>query len=613
MKSLEKDINDGGGAGMSRAAKKRAKKKKKQSSTNVMPEAKRLVPENGNGAKAPSNKKQKRVEDRNNKNKNEVVSSSLRNFDKSSCSTLPTDLPLSEILLMKDCKDKDVLKKLKCMTITQRASFLFEAILAPITLEDFYNNYFEKKPLLISSESAGNKYRYKGLLSLESIVAITKKHTMYYGRDLNVTKYRKGEDGIKRRVTLDKLADDDDQENGTFGRGIRVENSELWSNYKSGCTIRLLCPHKYNDSIQSLLSMLEIEWGCMAGANAYLTPKSSQGFSPHYDDIDAFCLQLQGSKRWKVYNPIMKLPRTSSEDFTSEDLEGMKPALDVTLNEGDLLYMPRGWIHEACTLKDQNQHSLHLTISTMQQWAWVDLMEIAMPEALNAAAKNEDSTSLREGLPQGFMDYMGVMYEDLKDDKIPDSLKVCVDEARVGNNKQNLRALLKENFKAEAKKRIMEVAETACEMLDATCDEMAKRYLSERQPPALTANEVALVSQGDVTADEKSILPNTKCRLIRPGIGRLVIDDDKAVVYHCVDNSREYHQTPISPMEFEMDDAAALEQLITTVEPDWIFVNDLFHDSIEDKIQIVQALYDEGIIALKEYGKDENEHEAVAE
>jgi lysine-specific demethylase/histidyl-hydroxylase NO66 len=116
-----------------------------------------------------------------------------------------------------------------------------------------------------------------------------------------------------------------------------------------------------------------------------------------------------------------------------------------------------------------------------------------------------------------------------------------------------------------------------------------------------------------VTADEKSILPNTKCRLIRPGIGRLVIDDDKAVVYHCVDNSREYHQTPISPMEFEMDDAAALEQLITTVEPDWIFVNDLFHDSIEDKIQIVQALYDEGIIALKEYGKDENEHEAVAE
>lgn len=249
----------------------------------------------------------------------------------------------------------------------------------------------------------------------------------------------------------------------------------------------------------------------------------------------------------------------------------------------------------------------------MQQWAWVDLMEIAMPEALNAAAKNEDSTSLREGLPQGFMDYMGVMYEDLKDDKIPDSLKVCVDEARVGNNKQNLRALLKENFKAEAKKRIMEVAETACEMLDATCDEMAKRYLSERQPPALTANEVALVSQGDVTADEKSILPNTKCRLIRPGIGRLVIDDDKAVVYHCVDNSREYHQTPISPMEFEMDDAAALEQLITTVEPDWIFVNDLFHDSIEDKIQIVQALYDEGIIALKEYGKDENEHEAVAE
>lgn len=145
----------------------------------------------------------------------------------------------------------------------------------------------------------------------------------------------------------------------------------------------------------------------------------------------------------------------------------------------------------------------------------------------------------------------------------------------------------------------MEVAKTACEMLDVSCDEMAKRFLSERQPPALTVCEAALVSQGDETADEKIILPNTLCRLVRPGVGRLVVENDKAVIYHCFDNSREYQQNPISPLEFEMDDAAALEQLMTTIEPDWIHVNDLFHDSIEDKIQLVQALYDENIIALR--------------
>ena len=35
-----------------------------------------------------------------------------------------------------------------------------------------------------------------------------------------------------------------------------------------------------------------------AGANVYLTPAGCQGFSPHYDDINAFVLQLEGEKRW---------------------------------------------------------------------------------------------------------------------------------------------------------------------------------------------------------------------------------------------------------------------------------------------------------------------------
>lgn len=48
-----------------------------------------------------------------------------------------------------------------------------------------------------------------------------------------------------------------------------------------------------------------------------------------------------------------------------------------------------------------------------------------------------------------------------------------------------------------------------------------------------------------------------------------------------------------------MDDGPAIEQLLTTIEPHWIFVNDLFHDSIEDKIAIAQSLYDEGILAVK--------------
>ena len=227
-------------------------------------------------------------------------------------------------------------------------------------------------------------------------------------------------------------------------------------------------------------------------------------------------------------------------------------------------------------------------------------MDIVVPEALVAASESESSTSLREGLPQGFVGYMGVQYEETNNDNLPESLKQDAMTEKSNNSKTKIRSLLREEFKKEAKKRIMEVAKTACEMLDASCDELGKRFLQDRQPPALTKQEAMSTSKGDLTADENPILPNTMCRLVRPGIARLVIEDEKAVIYHCGDNSREYHGNPISPLEFEMDDGPALEQLLTTEEPHWIFVNDLFHDTIEDKIQITQALYDEGIIAMKQ-------------
>ena len=136
-------------------------------------------------------------------------------------------------------------------------------------------------------------------------------------------------------------------------------------------------------------------------------------------------------------------------------------------------------------------------------------------------------------------------------------------------------------------------------MLDAACDQMGKRFLSDRLPPALNVKELAGTSQDADAEEDKDIVPGTLCRLARPGIARLVLEDDKAVVYHCMENSRVFHGKPLSPMEFETDDGAALEQLVTTVEPNWIRVNDLFHDTIEDKVAIAQSLFDEGILAVQ--------------
>lgn len=144
-------------------------------------------------------------------------------------------------------------------------------------------------------------------------------------------------------------------------------------------------------------------------------------------------------------------------------------------------------------------------------------------------------------------------------------------------------------------------------MIDASCDQLGKRFLSDRQPPSLTDTELKKTNQVD--GKDEEILPNTLCRLVRPGIARLVLEEDKAVVYHCADNSRVFQGNPISPLEFEMDDGPALEQLLTTTEPEWIMVNDLMHDTIEDKVGVAGSLYDEGILAIHNPSEDDEGEE----
>jgi lysine-specific demethylase/histidyl-hydroxylase NO66 len=66
-------------------------------------------------------------------------------------------------------------------------------------------------------------------------------------------------------------------------------------------------------------STLQEFLGSMVGANMYLTPPGTQGFAPHYDDVEVFILQLEGKKRWRLYEPRTaqeKLPRFSSANFS---------------------------------------------------------------------------------------------------------------------------------------------------------------------------------------------------------------------------------------------------------------------------------------------------------
>lgn len=565
----------------------------------------------------------------------------------------------------------DPLQIIPDVNTEHRARILLGSLLFPsgVTVDEFYEKYWGKLPLLASFDQHEDERdsdaiirhvtRLDGFLNRKIIDDIIQKNKLRYGLDLNVTRYTDAMgNGVWRRITLDPppkkrskmnggknaTSSNDDDDGGDDVECIVANPNDIWTNVDtSHCTLRLLRPHEHNDNIHAMLSLLESEFGCQVGSNAYLTPLNSQGFAPHYDDVDVLILQLEGYKRWRVYAPFSKretLPRESSRDYTEKEVEemGNGELMDIVLGPGDVLYLPRGWVHQAETVRAPSRlkskmkvvadgHSLHLTVSAMQNWCWADYLDILMPDALESAAASDKSISLREGLPRNFLGYMGTMHQvddEENDDEgstLPEGLKQAMDaqaklspddkriveeEIMINESRARQRILVcRKKFKEEARKRIMRVCKQALSMLDDACDQIGKRFLSERLPPALLKPERCLTKEGmsgDVNFFSQhnvstKIWPNTLCRIVRPNIARLVVEDGKAVLYHCLDNSRVFRGTPLSPMAFEIDDGPALEQLLTTVEPHWIMVKDLIHGDIEDKMEIAQALLNEGILA----------------
>ena len=102
-------------------------------------------------------------------------------------------------------------------------------------------------------------------------------------------------------------------------------------------------------------------------ANCYLTPPNSQAVPPHADDRDVLVIQVVGSKQWEVFKTVpVPYPYTNEQvgkdgiPVPSDVLEG-EMEICTTLQPGDVLYMPRGYVHQAHTCDDDM--SFHITVA----------------------------------------------------------------------------------------------------------------------------------------------------------------------------------------------------------------------------------------------------------
>ena len=148
--------------------------------------------------------------------------------------------------------------------------------------------------------------------------------------------------------------------------------------------------------VAALSRACEERFGCLVNVNAYLTPDGSQGLGAHYDTQDGLILQIEGAKLWKLYGSARELPLPDDDTDISDTLNN-SVAREIRLNPGDLLYIPRGFVHEAITLAES---SLHLTV-TVNDVRWGTLVEASLGSALRAASAEE--IEFRRSLPKEWL------------------------------------------------------------------------------------------------------------------------------------------------------------------------------------------------------------------
>lgn len=179
-----------------------------------------------------------------------------------------------------------------------------------------------------------------------------------------------------------------------------IYNGSLFSAYLDGCSVVINHADRLSPCIAALCDDLQLSFP-HAYANTYLTPPNSQAVPPHADDRDVLVLQVLGSKTWKVYQKIPVPYPYPHEQVGKAGLDVPEAVtqgevlIEVVLKPGDVLYMPRGYVHQARATK--SEPSFHVTIAlATHDWSLGGVL---------AAAANKIFTSvieLRKAVPREF-------------------------------------------------------------------------------------------------------------------------------------------------------------------------------------------------------------------
>ncbi|MFE9687443.1 cupin domain-containing protein [Streptomyces sp. NPDC006285] len=176
-----------------------------------------------------------------------------------------------------------------------------------------------------------------------------------------------------------------------------------------GSSLIIRSLHRIWSPLASLSARLGRELASPVTATAYITPAHARALPAHYDTHDVFVLQIQGSKRWVIHEPVVELPGPEQQGRDISVAVHERPLLDLVLQAGDALYLPRGFIHAPEALDDT---SIHVTLG-VPAFTWADAIGGLVSEIVAAMPAFRASVPLDDEPEHGFSLMLNLLRDEL--------------------------------------------------------------------------------------------------------------------------------------------------------------------------------------------------------
>ncbi|HLL31743.1 MAG TPA: cupin domain-containing protein, partial [Allosphingosinicella sp.] len=154
-----------------------------------------------------------------------------------------------------------------------------------------------------------------------------------------------------------------DETDTSQGRVRRANPAKVEVFLNMGASLVANAVEEVSADVRAICAGLAGQFGGRAGANLYCSSRGVQAFASHCDPHEVFAVQCEGEKSWNIYANRAAAPVEALEgpdaQATIDRVKG-PVAMKVEMRPGDLLYIPRGFYHDALA---SSGASLHVTFS----------------------------------------------------------------------------------------------------------------------------------------------------------------------------------------------------------------------------------------------------------